>query len=224
VPGGTGVARERGDDMHAVLTKVLAVAAGATLLVGLATAPAAAAPPDTRGAHLEHVLWEDQSTWSSADDPEWPCDLGFDVVVTRDLRGLFKVQPRGRDGQVYFHSTVRGTVSFSANGHTYSNTFAIVDKDHSVALHPDDPDRLLISVLSAGGGAWYADGERVARDPGLFRFEFSIDHNGTLDDPYDDPDESWEFERVILGSTGLNETEGRDFCEDLALYLAPDED
>jgi hypothetical protein len=207
--------------MRAVLSKAIAVVAGATLLTGLAASPGWAARPDQTGKHLEFEHWHDQATFSSADLEDWACqDLGFDVIITIDVRGLAMLSPRGRDGIAYYTGTARGTVSWSANGHTFSNVFSIVDKDQRVELHPDDPSRLLITVLAAGGGAWYLDGTRLFRDPGMTKYQFSIEHAGTPADPFDDPEDTWRFEGVVQGSTGLNEMEGRDFCEDLATFLA----
>jgi hypothetical protein len=70
----------------------------------------------------------------------------------------------------------------------------------------------------------HADGRgtRILRDPGMNRFQFSILHNGTPADPFDDPDSSWRFEQVLTSSTGLNELDGRDFCDDLAMFLMPE--
>jgi len=77
---------------------------------------------------------------------------------------------------------------------------------------------LTILVNAAGGQRIYGpDGKLLFRDPGMVRYEFLIDHNGTPTDPEDD--EFLEFLGVVKGSTGLNESEGRDFCDDIRMFI-----
>ena len=73
--------------------------------------------------------------------------------------------------------------------------------------------------LGDSGFAVIRDGKLVLRDPGLIRFEFLVDHNGTPSDPSDDVEVPDSF-AIVKGSTGLNETEGRDFCEDILLFTS----
>ena len=61
------------------------------------------------------------------------------------------------------------------------------------------------------------DGEILFRDPGQVRFELLIDHGGTPTDPTDD--EELEFLGIVKGSTGRNDTEGRDFCADIHEFI-----
>ena len=57
----------------------------------------------------------------------------------------------------------------------------------------------------------------MLKDPGTIRFAFDIDYNGTPDNVDDDTGVEGSF-RIVRKSTGLNETAGRDFCEDLVEF------
>jgi hypothetical protein len=57
----------------------------------------------------------------------------------------------------------------------------------------------------------------VLKDRGGIRFAFEVDLNGTPDDPFDDEEVADSF-RVVLDSTGRNDTEGRDFCADVVEF------
>jgi hypothetical protein len=71
-------------------------------------------------------------------------------------------------------------------------------------------------VLSSGSGP---DGF-LFLDSGHFRFEILIDLGGTPTDPSDD--EFLECLGVVKGPTGRNDTEGRDFCDDIPSSSADD--
>ena len=57
----------------------------------------------------------------------------------------------------------------------------------------------------------------MLNDSGLFRGTILVDHNGTPDDPFDDEEIENSFV-LVKASTGRNDTQGRDFCEDLVLF------
>jgi hypothetical protein len=72
--------------------------------------------------------------------------------------------------------------------------------------------------MSTGGTRLYGpDGKVVLRDPGQIRFAFLIDHGGTPADPTDDV--FLEDLGLVKGSTGRNDTEGRDFCADIHEFI-----
>ena len=54
----------------------------------------------------------------------------------------------------------------------------------------------------------------MLKDPGEVRFAVDIKYMGTPGDPDDDQEVPDSF-RLVRDSTGLNDTEGRDFCADL---------
>ena len=142
------------------------------------------------------------------------------MTITNDVTVVERFTRRGPDGLAYFHGNSHGSVTFSANGHEFEQRFSVVDRDFRIV---DEGDTLLITAQSAGGARYYVDGRLTLRDPGMVRFQFRVDHAGTPADPFDDPENSPLNEDLglVKGSTGLNETEGRDFCDDLATFLAP---
>lgn len=183
-----------------MVRRMCALAFAATLIAGAAAIPASAAPLERGKFHntVSEVIEE--------------CDLIVQHDV--DVKGSFLVNARGRDGLVYFMDVSRGTESWTnlATGKSYSSTFAVLLKDHTVTDNGDGT--LTILVIGTGNEKWYGpDGKLLFRNPGQVRFEVLIDHGGTPVDPSDD--EFVEFLGFVKGSTGLNETEGRDFCEDL---------
>ena len=59
----------------------------------------------------------------------------------------------------------------------------------------------------------------MLKDPGNFRFSFDVDYGGTPGDPSDDIEIDDSFQ-VVRDSTGLNDTEGRDFCADVLEFTS----
>jgi hypothetical protein len=183
-------------------TFALASAAALIALEGAAAIPASAAPLE-RGKFHEVVS-------EVFDD----CDLT--LLYEADTRGSFVGNTRGPDELAYFTVNLHGTESWTnlATGKSYTRVFNYVEKDHQVTDNGDGT--LTILVLAAGGERWYdANGKLLFRDPGQTRFEILIDHGGTPSDPNDD--EFLEFLGVVKDSTGRNDLEGRDFCEDIHL-------
>lgn len=126
--------------------------------------------------------------------------------------------PHGEDQLAYFTATVHGWTSWTNvdNGKTLKSVYNFVDRDQRVIDNGDGT--LTIIVLNAGGGKIYGpDGKLLFKDPGQTRFEVLIDHSGTPSDPSDD--EFIEFVGVVKPSTGVNDLEGRDFCEDIQTFI-----
>jgi hypothetical protein len=77
---------------------------------------------------------------------------------------------------------------------------------------------LTIENQGQGNDTYYDnDGNTVLRDPGQTRFLIVVDDGGTPSDPDDDELVSFEIRRE---STGRNDSDGRDFCEDLSTFTA----
>ena len=188
---------------------------GLVLVVG--AAPAAGAPPEkVPGKHLEFEHFVEHEEFTSPGGEDFGCELPFDVHFVHEARGTFRFTPRGRDGLAYGNLTVRGSDTFSANGHVFRVHFSVHDGDHKVV---DEGETLLITGQGAGSTRVHVDGRLTLRDSGMLRYQFRVDHNGTPSIP--DDDEVVEELGVIKGSTGLNELEGRDLCEDLETFLSP---
>jgi hypothetical protein len=145
------------------------------------------------------------------------CEIeGLTVLVEWENFINFTFVPRGTDQLAYAIATVHGWTSWTNvdTGLTLTQVYNVVDKDHKVTDNGDGT--LTIHVLQAGGVKVYGpDGKLLFRDPGQIQFEVLIDHAGTPSDPSDD--EFLEFLGVVKPSTGLNELEGRDLCEDIQI-------
>jgi hypothetical protein len=131
---------------------------------------------------------------------------------------VFLFNFHGPDGLGYALETFHGTESFTnlANDKTITHVFNTVSKDLKVTDNGDGT--LTILVLAAGSDKIFGpDGEFLFNDPGQTRFEILIDHGGTPTDPSDD--EFLEDLGVVKGSTGRNDLEGRDFCDDIHEFI-----
>jgi len=174
-----------------------AVAAG--IVLGLPALPAAAGP-EASGRTLAFAEDVD-NTFTEANF----CDLGIDVVIhdVGRTRGFFTF--RGKDSIPYFTGTFHITTTFSEpDGTTVTIVGNNVDKDKLVEVDGD----ILTITGQAAGGAIMTGPEGRLRNPGMTRYQFVVDSNGTLQDPEDDV--LLEDLGPIQGSTGLNEFE--DFC------------
>jgi len=191
--------------MRTRVARALAATCLTAFVMGMAAVPTAAVPIDKGKFH---------DVFSEVREE---CDLN--ILYEEDVQGRFLVNSRGRDGLVYFSSTVRGTQSWTnlATDKSYSTVFNGVDKDQRVTDNGDGT--LTILVLVTGNETWYGpDGNVLFRNPGQVRFELLVDHGGTPSDPSDD--EFLEFLGVVKGSTGRNDLDGRDFCDDLREFTA----
>jgi hypothetical protein len=191
--------------MRTRVARALAATCLTAFVMGMAAVPTAAVPIDKGKFH---------DVFSEVREE---CDLN--ILYEEDVQGRFLVNSRGRDGLVYFSSTVRGTQSWTnlATDKSYSTVFNGVDKDQRVTDNGDGT--LTILVLVTGNETWYGpDGNVLFRNPGQVRFELLVDHGGTPSDPSDD--EFLEFLGVVKGSTGRNDLEGRNFCDDLREFTA----
>lgn len=178
-----------------------ATAAGSLLVASPATA-----------AQLEHERFHDVGT-EVFDD----CGL-TGIVHSFDVTGTHRANQRGSEQLAFFGDVFRGTESFTnpQTGKSYIHDFNDVVKDWKVTDNGDGT--LTIEVLAAGHDVFYSsDGDFRLLDTGTIRFAFQVDDNGTPSDPYDDPEESEVDLGVTRPSTGRNDTEGRDFCEDLLI-------
>ncbi len=145
-------------------------------------------------------------------------DCGLDLLVEWDYYVNITFNQRGKDKIAYFTGTIHGQVSWTnvENGKTLTSVDNFVDKDQKIVDNGDGT--LTILVLAAGSTKVYGpDGKMLFNDPGQIRYEVLIDHNGTPSDPSDD--EFLEPLGVVKGSTGRNDLDGRDFCEDIQTFI-----
>jgi hypothetical protein len=171
----------------------------------------------TASAVLARPLEKEQFHESTSEVIENFCG-DLTVRIDEDVRGSFLVNTRGRDGLVYFAERVHGSqvITNLANDKTFTQVFSVLNKDLKVTDNGDGT--LTILVLATGSSKVYGpDGKLLFSDPGQIRFELLIDHGGTPTDPSDD--EELEFLGIVKGSTGRNDLQGRDFCEDIHEFI-----
>jgi hypothetical protein len=169
--------------------------------------PSAAA---ARPIELDH--WEDRST-------EVITDFCGTLTVRLDfrVRGSFLLVPHAASRLAYAMDHFHGSVSYTnlANDRTLTEMFNNVVKDLKVTNNGDGT--LTILVNAAGSNKVYVEGKLMFVDTGQVRFAFVVDHSGTPRDPSDD-----EFVTdlgVVKESTGRNDLEDRDFCEDIREFI-----
>jgi hypothetical protein len=180
------------------------VAIAITAVVG-AGAPVGAAPVD-RG-HFHDV---------GSELLEGFCG-DLNMLHSWDVSGSFLGVARGPDGLVHYRDSVGGTDVWTNvdTGKSYTGKWTSNSRDLKVTDNGDGT--LTILVQASGGEQWYdANGKVVLRNPGLIRWEILVDDGGTPTDPFDDG--FIAFLGVVKGSTGRNDTDGRDFCEDLHIF------
>jgi|SRR5215203_3264445 len=185
---------------HALKVLIVPVVA----VAGLAGASTASAAPIEQ-AHFHDVY-----------DELIECE-GFDVWRHSEEDGNFLFNQRG-SGIAYAGSTVRGITTFTnlETGGTFTNIWTVLDKDLRIS-YDEVSDTLTILVLATGSSRFYdADGRLVLADPGQIRFTALVDANETPTDPSDD--EFIDVLDLVKPSTGRNDLEGRDFCEDVAMF------
>ena len=186
--------------LRAVLGCGLAVVVAGTLGV----APAVAAPLDKGHFHDVYTDFFD-------------CD-GTPTQVDGDVHVNFVFVKHG-PGLAYYRESVRGTNVYTNldNGGTFTEIFTVHSMDLKVVDNGDGT--LTITTLQTGGYRLYdTNGKLVLKDPGQIRTQALIGDNGTPDDPFDDV--FLEDLGLIKGSTGRNDTQGRNFCDDLRQFSA----
>jgi hypothetical protein len=146
------------------------------------------------------------------------CD-DMTIRIDADVSGTFLGNPHGPAALFYGSEHQHGSVAYTnlATGKAYSTTFNTISKDLKVTDNGDGT--LTILELNTGGQNWYGpDGKILLHEPGQIRFEILIDDAGTPSDPNDDV--FLDFLAIVKGSTGRNDTAGRDFCVDLHQFTA----
>lgn len=126
---------------------------------------------------------------------------------------------KGSGELLYFLDNAHGTISDTnlVTGKSFTNTFAINDKDQSVTDNGDGT----ITIVGIGTGVnqyFGPDGELLFVDAGLTQFQLEIDINGTPNDVSDDTFVEGSFQ--LLKQTGRQDTLGRDYCEDFRAITA----
>ncbi|EAP99460.1 hypothetical protein JNB_04790 [Janibacter sp. HTCC2649] len=178
------------------------------LVMGLATTASAAQP------FTEH--WDDDFTVVHRAGSQDFCNLPFVVVAHVQEFGSFVGHNRGPAGLFYGAATFKGTTTWTnpANERNYRDEYSGTDRDLKVVDNGDGT--LSLQVKQTGPHRYYDNGTLAFIDTGMVRFTLTFDNGGTPTDPSDDG----EGQFVSLdGLTGLQQTDGRDFCADLVEFL-----
>jgi hypothetical protein len=174
----------------------------------LAGTPATAKP-------IEKGRFHDEFTeFFTCDTTGTPVQRDVDVWVN------LNVNLRGSSPFPYFRESAHGSDTFTNldTGGTFTNIFTVMSKDHVITDNGDGT--ITILVIATGGSRYYdTDGNFVLNDPGQVRFSFDVNYNGTPSNPNDDVEVPGSFQ-VVRDSTGRNDTQGRDFCEDLVEFTS----
>lgn len=190
--------------------RVAAVAVLGAAMVGSAVTTASAAVTEKGRIH---------ETWVDVYEPgeEFPAGCTFDFRLADSLDAWINVTGVVRgDGIWYFNGTIQETETFTnlANGKTFTRVHSGSDRDQKITDNGDGT--LTLTVQATGPNTYYAGATRLFTDTGVVRYTLLIEHGGTLDDPSDDGEPTF----VSLDKySGLSQTDGRDFCEDLLTYL-----
>ena len=177
--------------------------AGLTIAATVLASTPAFAKPIEKG-HFHEVFTSDV----------YDCD-GTPAQDEVDVSGNFLGNQRGSSLFPYFRDSVRGTVVTTNldTGGTVTQVFTAASRDHTIVDNGDGT--ITITVAASGGFRLYdSDGNLVLKDPGSIWFAFDIDYQGTPGDPSDDTEVADSF-RIVKESTGRNDTQGRNFCDDL---------
>ncbi len=171
------------------------------LALALVASPALAGPPDVQA-------FEEEFTEV---DPNF-CGSGIAVQIDGQIRVRQSFTATGPDGVPRYKENFRATETFTNldTGVSFTRNLRILllDLDFTV----DEDGFATITAMGTGGETWFGpDGRLVYNDPGQVRYQFVVDTNGTLDNPFDD---AFVADLgTIFGSTGRNDLQGIGFCE-----------
>jgi hypothetical protein len=180
-----------------------AVAVLAALAVVALAGPAQAGPP------LEKLRFHDDSTVVEVDF----CGVeDLRVEIHEVVDGTFKFNTTGKNNVPHLVGTSHGTVSFTNLTTLKSFTNVFNGPDKTLKITDNGNGTATVVQLITGGGRWLGpDGKVVFHDSGQIRLQHLVDFGGT---PLDLTDDVFLDTQLIFGSTGTNDTQGRDFCED----------
>ena len=189
------------------------------LAVGFALAMTVSAPASAGPVQI--IPWEESFTEvHEVGEEDWcpPDVVDFDVTYSFDGGGKDRITTQ-HDGIIRFAGTYKArATTYSANGKTLMVEIARA----TAATHEDRRQRRrhphhLVQGSVTSTKVWL-DGTFLFHDTGLVEGDFLVDHNGTPTIPDDDKGLGPVGE---IGLHGRFDTADRDFCEDIAFYLAP---
>jgi hypothetical protein len=207
VDAGTLVAPDCGVDEKEMAMRIRSVLLSAVALAGVVVAGASASAQPLDKGHFDDAFTDTFDCNGTPAQVDGTAHVNFTFV-------------RHGSGFAYYRESVKATNVYTNlnNGGTYTEIDRVNSHDAKVT---DNGDGTLTIVIYATGSAKYYDthGKLVLKDPGQLRFQILVDDNGTPFDPFDDEEIDGSFQ-VVRESTGRNDTEGRDFCEDLVIFTS----
>ena len=193
--------------------KVLAALGAMISVIGMSIA--AAAPASAKPVEHDHFVDSGSEIIQEVDPLFCTGIVDFPVLHEWNAQGMVLLVERG-DGLIYGKSAVQATDTWTntLNDKTVTITRSGQDRDRQVTDNGDGTVTIEVAV-SGVQKAYGPDGERLFIDAGIFGFEILIDTAGTAD-PSDDQFIDFLGE---TGSHGRMDTQNRDFCEDMVLFI-----
>ena len=164
----------------------------------------------------EHFEFTDSHIEQEEHGDEFCPDVEFLVLFEGEVTGFSFVKTKGSGPFPYFADRFQDTSVYTNLDNGKSLTFMSQGRAADRKIVDNDDGTITISFQFTGRTFVYGpDGARLFVDTGQVRSEFLIDYNGT---PANTDDDIFLGE-TVLRDTGRNDTEGRDFCEDLVTFL-----
>lgn len=182
----------------------------------IALSIAAAVPASAKPLEHEHFVEAGSELVQEVDPLFCAGIVDFPVLHEWTVEEKSLVVVRG-DGLAYGGGPVRATDTWTntLNGETLTVTFVGKARDHRVT---DNGDGTLTIEVAVSGIQKVSgpDGKALLLETGLFKFAVLVDHSGTPSDPFDD---EFIMDLGLTARHGQTDTMGRDFCEDLVLFI-----
>jgi len=158
-------------------------------------------------ASAEPSHWETIHEEFGPDIHEDFCDVaGLTVEQSTVLDGRVRITSPGRNGLPYYSEDIEWTDTWTNLATGESVTTMVSTRGGDLKVTDNGDGTLTILVQGTGTQLTYDEsGQLIARDAGVIRYQYQVDHGGTPTDPTDD-----EF----LAFLGLVKDAGRsdDFC------------
>jgi hypothetical protein len=181
-------------------------------IMAAASLMVAAIPFTASASNSVHFRWHDQGNGTVDFCPFDPTRFAWATDVSGTLTGVI----RG-DGIAYFTEAVIGDTVFTDTVTGRSSHVSFVDNSHDLKIVDNGDGTITITTQGSGSTLFFdSGGKLVLSDTGMVRWSVLIDHGGTLDNPLDDV--FIADLGIVKPSTGTNDTDGRDFCDDLLAY------
>jgi len=195
----------------------LAAAAFAAAAITVTSAVLPASPASA-------VVLDKENFIDHVDSGPYDCVTDDGTVVhaadVGEVHVVITVTQRGNHVDAYFTESDHGTVTTTNldTGRTLTATFANNFHDLSII---DNGDGTATIINKGAGGFKLRDdtGKIVKKDPGTVWSQFTVDMNGTPDDPFDDIFIEASFS-IVKPSTGNSDFFGQNFCDDLLAFTS----